>query len=171
MTLPEGRPIDWWPEYERVRALWRDGLVAQSDRLLREAEARFPGSPVLKLVRGRQMLEEDVHRGSEVRVAAISKIVGDGASQLRASAHAQLAAAEVMVDLEDYRAAAAYVSAVKPLCGELVEPESQAALVYVMGRLAEHSGKPALARQLYGEASVQDPAEEHYRIMAERLTE
>ncbi len=170
MTMPPSdRLIDWWPEFEQVKKLWRQGHVATAASLLGEAEARYPGSPVLRLVRGLQLLQEDVHRGSSRRVQEISDVVSGAASQMPDNVHAQLVAAEIMVDLGEFPAAAGYVRAVRPRHEELVEPEAQAALAYVMGRLCEEGGKRDLALSLFREAVAQDPEDERYRASAQRM--
>lgn len=164
------RLIDWWPEFEQVKRLWLEGRVAEADGLLRAEEARWPDSPVLLLVRGVQMLQEDFNHGSARRTEEIARLVNRAAGRMPGNAHAQLVAAEVMVDLEEYTAAARYIRTLRPHHGDLVEPGSQAVLAYVMGRLCEEGGKRDLALNLYREAVAQDPTDDRYRRSLEDLT-
>lgn len=76
-----------------------------------------------------------------------------------------------MLDLEDYRAAGEYMMQVQPLGGQL-DPEDEAVVLYISGRILKSDGKLDVAERMFrGAIEVDDSQGEFQNQLARTLLE
>lgn len=146
-----------------MRELWDDGRLAQSARVIADARKRSPDDPGLMLVQAFQLLEEG--RGTPLSTEAdVRDLVGQAVTLAGENAYVRLEAAMVFFRLGDMSASASHAVAAGERFKQLREPQSQAALAHVLGRLARAGGNQEAAEQQLRLAVSLDPSDAEYVV-------
>ncbi len=127
----------------------------------------FPEEPHMELALAQQLALESRARGDTKDYDKVRSLTAGAVAKESLNPYVLLRAAEAMLDLEDYRAAAGYLLQVRPLHGQL-EPEDDAAVLYISGRIMNSDGKLDAAESMFREAIEVDDSQAIFHVYLAR---